>query len=92
MKCDLGELESVRAFAREFEAKHGGQLDVLVNNGEGRRFVSSTEPRPDDRHMSAYSADCLRLCVSSAAWLSLSLSLLIYLALLGSTYVSVHVE
>lgn len=36
MKCDLGELESVRAFAREFQAKHGSQLDVLVNNGEMR--------------------------------------------------------
>ncbi|CAM9656425.1 unnamed protein product, partial [Ectocarpus sp. 12 AP-2014] len=33
MKCDLGELESVRTFAREFKAKHGDRLDVLVNNG-----------------------------------------------------------
>ncbi|CAN0078618.1 unnamed protein product, partial [Scytosiphon promiscuus] len=32
MKCDLGDLESVRRFARDFKAKHGGQLDVLVNN------------------------------------------------------------
>lgn len=34
MECDLGDLESVRAFARAFEEKHGRQLDVLVNNGE----------------------------------------------------------
>ncbi len=34
MKCDLSELESVRAFARDFKAKHGTQLDVLVNNGK----------------------------------------------------------
>ncbi|CAB1117181.1 unnamed protein product [Ectocarpus sp. CCAP 1310/34] len=32
MKCDLSELESVRTFAREFKAKHGDRLDVLVNN------------------------------------------------------------
>ncbi|CAN0283970.1 unnamed protein product [Pylaiella littoralis] len=32
MECDLNELESVRAFARDFKAKHGNQLDVLVNN------------------------------------------------------------
>eukprot|EP00903_Cladosiphon_okamuranus_P008357 g8037.t1 len=32
MKCDLSELESVRAFAQEFQDKHGNQLDVLVNN------------------------------------------------------------
>lgn len=42
MKCDLGELESVRAFAREFQAKHGRQLNVLVNNGEmNQRLVWS---------------------------------------------------
>lgn len=34
MECDLGDLESVRAFARAFEEKHGRQLDVLINNGE----------------------------------------------------------
>lgn len=45
MKCDLGELESVRAFAREFEAKHGSQLDVLVNNGEMRSVFGVTNPR-----------------------------------------------
>lgn len=40
MKCDLGELESVRSFAREFKAKHGSQLDVLVNNGDiWQRFM-----------------------------------------------------
>eukprot|EP00752_Nemacystus_decipiens_P012085 g10715.t1 len=32
MQCDLSELESVRSFAREFKAKHGNKLDVLVNN------------------------------------------------------------
>lgn len=36
MLCDLSDLESVRSFARAFEEKHGGQLDVLVNNGEPR--------------------------------------------------------
>lgn len=36
MLCDLSDLESVRRFARAFEEKHGGQLDVLVNNGEPR--------------------------------------------------------
>ena len=34
MHLDVSDLESVRAFARVFEEKHGGQLDVLVNNGE----------------------------------------------------------
>lgn len=38
MKCDLNELESVRAFARDFKTKHGTQLDVLVNNGEAYFF------------------------------------------------------
>ncbi|CAN0078684.1 unnamed protein product [Scytosiphon promiscuus] len=39
MACDLCDLESVRAFARDFTAKHGGQLDVLVNNaGLGMNF------------------------------------------------------
>lgn len=34
MQCDLGDLRSVRDFARRFEAKHNGELDVLVNNGD----------------------------------------------------------
>lgn len=40
MHLDLSSLKSVRAFARAFEEKHGGQLDVLVNNGERRGFSS----------------------------------------------------
>lgn len=40
MHLDLSDLQSVRAFARAFKEKHGGQLDVLVNNGE-----SSLSPR-----------------------------------------------
>lgn len=39
MKCDLNELQSVRAFAQEFKTKHGTQLDVLVNNGEASLLV-----------------------------------------------------
>ncbi|CAN0057163.1 unnamed protein product [Ascophyllum nodosum] len=32
MKCDLGDLRSIRAFAKAFREKHGERLDVLVNN------------------------------------------------------------
>ncbi|MFY0525056.1 SDR family oxidoreductase [Archangium gephyra] len=31
MRCDLGSLESIRTFAREFQARHSA-LDVLINN------------------------------------------------------------
>lgn len=41
MHLDVSDLESVRAFARAFKEKHGGQLDVLVNNGEPWSFSSS---------------------------------------------------
>ena len=34
MKCDLGDLRSIRAFAKAFREKHGERLDVLVNNGK----------------------------------------------------------
>ncbi|CAM9258793.1 unnamed protein product [Hapterophycus canaliculatus] len=41
MACDLCDLQSVRAFARDFKAKHGDQVNVLVNNaGIGVNFGS----------------------------------------------------
>lgn len=70
MKCDLSELESVRAFARAFKAKHGGQLDVLVNNGEASPFISSTQRRTDGRpvladhvHLCAFHSGRFSVCV-----------------------------